>query len=173
MDFFETVKSRFSYRKKLDQVLPPIEDLKKIVQAGLDAPSGKNAQTTEFLIITDPETVSKINAMPGGNDAMSTAPAYIAAHANRMPEKTYMDWDFETEDCSASVNNILLAAAALGYSTVWIDGWLRSDDRAGKIGSLCGLDSKRLIRVIIPIGRALEEHPRREKKDFDERVRII
>ena len=173
MDFFETVNSRFSYRKKLDPAAPPIEDLKKIVQAGLDAPSGKNAQTTGFLIITDPDMVSKINSMPGGNTAMSTAPAYIAAHVNCVPEKIFLEYDFEIEDCAAAVGYILLAAADLGYATVWIDGWLRTDNRAADISKMCGLEHDRVIRIIIPIGKPLEDHPRREKKSFDERVRII
>ncbi|MDC7225463.1 MAG: nitroreductase family protein [Spirochaetales bacterium] len=173
MEFFETVKSRYSYRKKLDPSTPSDEDLRKIVQAGLDAPSGKNAQTTGFIIIRDPETVSKINAMPGGSTAMSTAPAFIAAHVSCAPEKIFLDYDFEIEDCAAAVAYILLAAADLGYASVWVDGWLRTDNRAADISRMCGLGHDRVVRIIIPIGRPLEKHPRCEKMSFDERVRII
>jgi nitroreductase len=101
MDFFEAVNNRYSYRRKFDTVAPSLEDLKKIVQAGQDAPSGKNAQTTGFLIIKDPEIVSLIQTMPGGNPAMKTALAYIAAHISSDPEKIYEGHDFEIEDCAS------------------------------------------------------------------------
>ena len=63
MEFFETVISRHSYRGPfLDQTVDP-DDLRKIVQAGLDAPSGKNEQTTSFVIVNDPQLVSQIAPM--------------------------------------------------------------------------------------------------------------
>ena len=34
---------------------------------------------------------------------------------------------FATEDCAASVENMLLAVTALGYATVWLDGVLTAD----------------------------------------------
>ena len=38
-------------------------DLVQIVEAGMAAPSGKNAQTTEFVIIDDQAIIDKIRAM--------------------------------------------------------------------------------------------------------------
>ncbi|MBF9014785.1 MULTISPECIES: nitroreductase family protein [unclassified Oceanispirochaeta] len=173
MDFFDVVARRFSYRKSLDSTPVPLEDLKKIVQAGLDAPSGKNEQTTRFIIIQDPHVVESIKVMTGANGSMATAPAYIAAHINKKPVATYSGHFFDFEDCAAAVENILLAATALGYSTVWIDGWLRVDGRAEEIGKLCSLDSERIIRILIPIGNAVMEQKRPLKKGFDERVSIV
>jgi nitroreductase len=173
MDFFDVIAQRFSYRKSLDSTAVPLEDLKKIVQAGLDAPSGKNEQTTDFIIIQNPETVKKINEMTAANGSMATAPAYIAAHINKKPVETYSGHFFDIEDCAAAVENILLAATALGYATVWIDGWLRVEGRAKAIGELCSLNQERIIRILIPIGKAVKEQRRPEKKRFDERVSII
>ncbi len=173
MDFFDVVQSRYSYRKKLDASPLPLEDLKKIVQAGVDAPSGCNAQTTGFLIIRDPQVVNKIKSMDGANGSMASAPAYIACHINKSAQAVYEDKSFEVEDCAAATENILLAAAALGYATVWIDGWLRRDGRADAIGALCGLDDSRVIRIHIPIGKAAEEQKRPVKKSFDQRVVIV
>lgn len=173
MDFFDVVANRFSYRRSYDGTPVPIEDLKKIVQAGLDAPSGKNEQTTEFIIIKNPEIVKKIQGMPGANGSMATAPAYIAAHISKNPVATYSNHFFDIEDCAAAIENILLAATALGYGTVWIDGWLRVDGRAEEIGKLCALDPQRIIRILIPVGRAAEQQKRAVKKSFEERVTIV
>lgn len=173
MDFFETVQNRHSYRKEMVQTEVPLEDLKKIVQAGLDAPSGKNEQTTEFVIIKDPEAVRSIQQMPQANKAMATAPAFIACHMAKDPEKTYFGMSFDVEDCAAAVENILLAASALQYGSVWIDGWLRLESRAEAIGDIIGLDSSRIIRILLPIGKMTVSQKRPLKKSFDERVRIV
>ncbi len=173
MDFFDVVSQRFSYRKALDPSPVPLKDLKQIVQAGVDAPSGANGQTTGFIIIQDPEVVGKINRMPGANGSMASAPAYIALYFKKLPEEIYPGMTFHVEDCAAATENILLAATALGYATVWIDGWLRNEGRAEEIGKLCGLDDEKIIRILIPVGKALEEQARKKKKGFDERVSIV
>ncbi|QEN07186.1 nitroreductase [Oceanispirochaeta crateris] len=173
MDFFEAVVKRQSYRGKMDQTPLPLENLKKIVQAGIDAPSGKNGQTTGFIIIQDESIVQKIREMPGAGGSMATAPAFIACHISKDSVQDSGPKGFEIEDCAAAVENILLAATALGYSTVWIDGWLRSENRAETLGSLCGLDDERIIRILIPVGKALAEQKRPAKQSFNERVSII
>ncbi len=173
MDYFETVKARSSYRGAMKPDQPPLDDLKKIVQAGLDAPSGRNKQTTGFIIITDTHVVQKIHSMADANGSMATAPAYIACHIGINQDDPLKGSEFIVEDCAAAVENILLGAAALGYATVWIDGWLRSKDRAGSIGNWCGLSSERIIRVLIPIGIPVENQKRAEKKSFEERVILV
>ena len=173
MDFFDVVQKRFSYRKAMDQREVPLDDLKKMVQAGLDAPSGCNAQTTGFMIIRDPEIVEAIRRMPKANGALATAPAFIACHVPKEKPDTYCGISFDIEDCAAAVENILMAATALGYGSVWIDGWLRMENRAEEIAGLTGLSDDRIIRIILPIGKMTEAHARREKKSFDERVSII
>jgi len=42
MELFEAIKERYSYRGPFKSQPVPEKDLRKIVQAGLDAPSGKN-----------------------------------------------------------------------------------------------------------------------------------
>lgn len=54
MDLFEAVARRHSYRGPYTDQPVPREDLRKIVQAGIQAPSGRNEQTTSFVIIDDP-----------------------------------------------------------------------------------------------------------------------
>ena len=55
MDLFEAVEKRRSIRKfKTDPV--PVEDLKKILEAGRLAPSGGNSQPWSFVVVKDSET---------------------------------------------------------------------------------------------------------------------
>ena len=48
MDYFELTKQRYSYRANYTSKKITRQDLKLILSAALNAPSGCNAQTTEF-----------------------------------------------------------------------------------------------------------------------------
>ena len=170
MEFFETVANRHSYRGPFtDQPVAP-DDLRKIVQAGLDAPSGMNKQTTSFVIVDEPELVSQIAEMHQANKAFNQARAFIVCLIDAEPEAIYAGDHFQIEDCSAAVQNMLLATAAEGYASVWIDGWLRTDGHAETIGKMLGVPSDKVVRIILPIG--VSKYPPRgpEKQPFDQRA---
>lgn len=170
MDVFEAIAQRHSYRGAFRDEPLPREDLRRIVQAGILAPSGKNAQTTTFIIVDEPDLVRQIAQMHPSNQAMQTARAFVACIVDARPEAIYEGHDFQVEDCAAAVENILLAITALGYATVWIDGWLRVERRAGQIGDLIGVPPEKVIRVILPIGIPAETWTQKEKRPFDERA---
>jgi len=170
MEFFETVVNRHSYRGPFtDKGVDP-DDLRKIVQTGLDAPSGMNKQTTSFVIVNDPDLVSQIAEMHDSNKAFNQAKAFIVCLIDAEPEKIYAGCHFQIEDCSAAVENMLLAITATGYAAVWIDGWLRTQGHAETIGKLIGAPGDKVVRIILPIG--VPEYPVRgpEKKPFDQRA---
>ena len=77
---------------------------------------------------------------------------------------------FELEDYGAAVENILLAATALGYATVWLDGMLKLDGKAEKIHRLLSVPQEKTVRAILPIGVPKETGVPREKKSWEERV---
>jgi nitroreductase len=170
MEFFETVAKRHSYRAGFKPLPVPRADLQKIVQAGLDAPSGKNAQTTQFIIVDDPVLVKRIAPMHAASKAFQQARAFIACIVDRTPDAVYEGMSFQVEDCAAAVENMLLAITALGYASVWIDGWLRADNRNARIGELLALPNEKIIRVILPIGIPAETYPSPAKKPFEQRA---
>ncbi|HBM17590.1 MAG TPA: hypothetical protein DD381_14790 [Lentisphaeria bacterium] len=170
MDFFEVVAKRHSYRGGFKDLKPKDVDLIEIVEAGLKAPSGKNAQTTEFVIIDDSAIISQIRAMPAANKAIQQAGAYIVCIIDKNPEAIYEGFSFQLEDCAAAVENMLLAVTALGYASVWVDGWLRVEGRADKIAKLIHLPENKKIQIILPIGIPAEIMGVPRKKPFAERA---
>jgi len=170
MDIFEAIAKRHSYRGAFTDASVTTEDLKTIVFAGLTAPSGCNAQTTEFVIIDDQAIVADINKMHDSNKAMQQAKTYIACIVAKDPKPVYEGLSFEVEDCAAAVQNMLLAITALDYSTVWIDGWLRREQRAEKIGEMVNLPDDKIVRILLPIGIAADEWKQPAKKPFEERA---
>lgn len=170
MDIFTAIKTRHSYRGPMQDAQIPRDDLRKIVECGLMAPSGKNAQTTQFVIIDDTKILAKLHQMHPANRAMQQAPAMIACIVDKHPEKIYEGYDFQAEDCAAAVENMLLAITGLGYASVWIDGWLRTQQRADKIAELINLPATKKVQILLPVGIPLEQGPRKEKKPFDQRA---
>jgi len=170
MDVFEAIAKRHSYRGSFEDRPVPREDLRRIVEAGLLAPSGINRQTTTFVIVDEAELVAEIAAMPGANRAQREARAVIACVMDANPEPIYAGCTFQVEDCSAAVENMLLAVTALGYATVWIDGWLRTDGRAEAIGRLLGLPEGKTVRVLLPIGVPTKERRQPDKLPFEARA---
>lgn len=170
MDLFEAVAKRHSYRGPFRDQSVPRDDLRRIVQAGLQAPSARNVQTTRFVIVDEPELVRRIGALHTTNPAVQTAPAMIACIVDQQPAAIYEGHSFQVEDCATAAENMLLAVTALGYATVWIDGWLRLEGRAAKIGQLLGLPEDKIIRVLLPIGTPAETWPQKEKQPFDQRA---
>ncbi len=167
MDLFDAIRQRHSYRGEFTPAAVPRTDLEKIVRAGIDAPSGCNAQTTSFVIVNDPELLRQIAEIVD-KPVCRSAQAMIACVAD--PRPAYAKVSFAAEDCAAAVENMLLAITALGYATVWLDGVLRGEDRAGRIGRLLGVPPRKTVRVLLPLGVPTEPGQPREKLPFHQRV---
>ena len=118
----------------------------KIMQAGLDAPSGCNKQTTSLIAVDDSEVLEElhrvINPLVG-----ETAPAAICVLTQRI--NAYRDKCFAVQDYSAAIQNMLLAIVELGYQSCWYEGHITDDDRMAQILNVP--DSYELV-CYLPIG---------------------
>ena len=169
MDFFDTVAGRHCYRGPLDPTPIPRADLTRVVAAGCAAPSGKNAQTTTFVVVDDPAVLARIRPLHT-QVAWQQAPAMIACITDKAPAPVYHGFSFAVEDCAAAVQTMLLAMTALGYASVWVDGAIRLEGRAQILADILGLPEDKTIRVVLPVGRPLEPAASPPKKAVGERA---
>lgn len=167
MDLFDAIANRYSYRGQFTDAPVSRSDLKKIVQVGIQAPSACNQQIATFVMVDDPALLEQI-AQIVDKPVCHSAKAMIACVAD--PRIVYANFSFAPEDCAAAVENMLLAVIALGYATVWLDGVLRAEDRAARIGRLLGVPSGQTIRILLPIGVPAEPGQQRERFPFDQRA---
>ena len=170
MELFEAFAARHCYRDAFTSAPVSRADLHKIVAAGLTAPSGCNRQTTRFVVVDDPETLAKIVAVMPQAACTVTAQAMIVSFVDVRAEAVFEGYSFEAEDCATAQMAMLLAIADLGYASVWLDGVLRVDNRAHKIGAILGVPSDKIARVLLPIGVPAQPVAPREKMPFDERA---
>ena len=163
MDVFEAIEKRHSYRSEYVDKPVPRADLQKIVQAGIQAPSGCNAQSTTFVIVDDSAVMAQIREV-----VSVKSPALIACVVDPTP--VYQEFSFEKEDCAAAVENMLLAIAALGYATVWLDGVLRREGVAEGLGKILNVPEGKRVQIILPVGVPTEQREQKEKKPFEQRA---
>ncbi len=167
MDFFDAVKKRGCYRGEFTEKKIPREELCQIVQAGIQAPSGCNAQTTTFVIVDDPDLIRK-TAEILGKPFCATAAALIVCVAE--DRAVFADMSFYKEDCAAATENILLALTALGYASVWLDGVLRVGEVAKKIGDLLGVPAGKQVQIVLPVGEPAKPFAQNSRLPFDQRA---
>jgi nitroreductase len=167
MDLFDAIANRYSYRGQFTAAAVPRGDLEKIVQAGIQAPSGCNEQVVSFVIVDDPHLIDQIAAIVD-KPVCRSAKAMIVCVAN--PRSAYGNVSFAVEDCAAAVENMLLAVTALGYASVWLDGALRGEDRARRIGRLLDVPPDETVRILLPVGVPVEPGRQREKLPFGRRA---
>jgi len=118
MDVFEAIKGRRSVRKYKKEPVDR-ELVKKLLDAAHWAPSGGNIQPWLFIVIEDPKLLDVIRKVSPGY--FGEAPLAILVCSNK--EKAYkvggtLGRDYLTIcDCAMAVQNMLLAAYALGLGT--------------------------------------------------------
>jgi len=72
------------------------------------------------------------------------------------------------EDGSAAVENMLLAATALGYGSCWLEGYTLQREDEFKV--LLGIPKERRLITLVPLGVPVE-WPEKEKKTLEQVVR--
>ena len=169
MNIFEAIAKRYSHKEKfVTDAAVPIADLERIAQAGLDAPSGVNRQTVQLIILPDRESVAPLCAV-APTPGMETTPAAIAVLTdNTLTPPDVMN--FEKEDYSAAVQNMLLAATGLGYVSVWLDSPYFSEEVQQAARKVLGTPDSFHLWAVLPVGKPDGEGSRREKLPFAQRV---
>jgi nitroreductase len=114
LDVFEAIKKRRSIRDYKPDPIPD-EFLEKIIDAARWAPSAHNAQPWEFVVIKDKKLLKKLSKTHIYSRFLENSPLAIAACVDQNKSPNHF-----VEDCSAAIQNLLLAATALGLGTCWI-----------------------------------------------------
>jgi len=167
MDFFEAVNKRYSHKEKFLPDSVPEEALNQIAGAGLSAPTGNNTQCVKLVILRNRDEVQKLGDIVK-TEALTTAPSAIAVLTDSEGHGDI--YNFEIEDYSAAAAQMLLAATAMGYVSLWLDNPF-FDEKNQKAALLAlGASERYNLRVVLPVGLPDGKGSRRSKLTFDERV---
>lgn len=152
MDTLTAIFTRRSIRQYTNQ---PVSDatIKLLLQAAMAAPSAKNTQSWEFIVIRDKKTLEKIPAFHPFGKHIPTAQAAIVVCGNTKLQAAPGHW---IPDASNASMNILLAAQSLGLGAVWTTFYPYEDRTAG-IRKLLNLPDHIMPLNIIPLGYPKEK----------------
>jgi nitroreductase len=158
MELFDAIRSRGSMRS-FEKVAVSDADLERILDAGRRAPSGRNRQPIEFIVVRDPDSLAKL-----AESQACIAAASVAIAIAGDPERS----EFWLEDASAATENMLLAITTLDYASVWIQGTLRALEERHK--ETLGLPKHMRLVVVLPIGKPAGPVKQAEKRPLSDIV---
>ena len=151
MDALETILTRRSVRRFTDEAVA--EDVvEKLTKAAMAAPSARNQQPWELIVVKDKAMLEKVAAAQPHGAMTAGAQLAILVCADMSRVKSEGFW---IQDCAAATQNILLAAHALGLGAVWVGTYPREDRMAG-MKSVFGLPENLVPFSLLPIGYAAE-----------------
>lgn len=166
-----TLKFIFSRRsvRKYEKKEIPEEMFTDLFEAAMAAPSAVAKDPWHFILVRDRKTLDKIVEILPNGQMLRQAPAAVIVCGDinkaNLKEVSYM-----LQDLSAAVENILLAATALGLGSCWLGMHPRPD----RMDPICNLFS--LPENIIPMcGVALgwpAEQPEPRTRYNPERIHL-
>ncbi|MDV2481866.1 nitroreductase family protein [Methanoculleus sp. Wushi-C6] len=181
MDIFDAIHRRRAVRRYLPRPVAR-EDIYRILDAANWAPSAMNLQQWEFLVVTGKkirEMGESFHAIvggyaregaspPGGEEFLRFARTYGGAPAVIVVLTDAADAPnmqrANLESASAAMENLLLAATALGLGTCWMTGPLQ-DERS--LRTILDIPAEKEIVAVTPLGYPDEAPPPRPRHDPD------
>jgi len=164
METFDTIFKRRSIRKFTGEKIPP-DILEKILRAAMAAPSAGNGQPWHFIVIDDPAILEKIAA--ANPYAAMAKPAGLAIMVCGDVDSGKFS-GYWMVDCSAAVQNLLLAVTDLGLGAVWTGIYPR-EERLKQYREILTLPENIMPLALIPVGYPAED-PGREDRFKPERI---
>ena len=165
MDTLDAIHTRRSIRTYLDRPVPE-ELIQKLLAAAMQAPSARNQQPWQFVVIDDRAILAKIPTFMPNAAMAGKAPLAILVCGDLNLEESEGYW---VVDCAAAVENMLLAAHALGLGAVWCGVYPR-EPRMVSLRQLVGLPKNVIAHSLVVLGYGAEQIPA-EVRYRPERVR--
>jgi nitroreductase len=117
MDAIETIYKRRSIRNYLDK---PVErdTIMTLLKAAAAAPTAANCQPWEFVVVDEAQKLAELKDKLVF--ARYNAPVAIVVCGNMKLAFKGPGQEMWVQDCSAAIENILIAATSMGLGSVWI-----------------------------------------------------
>jgi nitroreductase len=161
MDVITAIRTRRSIRKYTGE---PVDEqtLSTILDAGFCAPSASNKRPWHFLVIRDKAKLQMIGEVHPYAKMTPSADLCIVVCGD---EAVQSSTGLLVEDCSAAIQNMLLAAHGLGVGAVWCGLYGGRSDRHLEFARLLGLPPGIVTVGMIPFGYPAETKPATDRFD--------
>ena len=110
----DVIRMRRSVRKFTEEEISD-NDIKTIIDAGINAPSAMNQQPWEFIVIKDKNVLNKLSEKLSPLYAKSMVTIILCQRKDGLKSPTRV-----SQDMSACMQNMMLEATRLGIGSCWI-----------------------------------------------------
>lgn len=117
-EILEIIRKRKSVRKFSDRTISDIQ-IKTLLEAGQQAPSVRNGQPWQYIVIKNQENKRALSALKGSWHPLSQSAVGLCMFVD-LQEYPSTHKEFFAQDCAAATENILLTAAAMGIGSLWM-----------------------------------------------------
>jgi nitroreductase len=159
----EAIFARRSIRQYTDDPVDQHE-VQTILEAGRWAPSGLNNQPWRFAVVRDPKVRDEVANHTRYREVIRNAPVIIAVFIDN-------DASYDrTKDCQgigACLQNMWLAAHALGLGGVWLGEILKNKERVGEI---LEAPATYELMAVLAIGHPKHRQQKSERKSLSDLV---
>ncbi|WFA10241.1 nitroreductase family protein [Tissierella sp. Yu-01] len=160
MDIIDVIMTRRSIRKFTGVPITK-EQEELILKAGFQSPTAHNTQPWEFVVIRDIEVLKGIKAYHPYAKMIDNAGFVILVCGNTQKQGSL---GFLIEDCSASIQNILLAAHGIGLGAVWC-GIYGGEGLVDKTRELLDIPDNIIPVGLVVVGNKLEDKSPKDRYD--------
>lgn len=155
VDVLTAIRTRRSIRRYTGEVIDD-ESLHTILDAGFCAPSASNRRPWHFLVIKDAAKLQAIADLHPYAKMMPAAGCCIVVCGDEAVQPAV---GLLVEDCSAAIQNMLLAAHGLGLGAVWCGLYIAAEGLHTRFA-----DSLNLPAGVVPVGMIAVGHPAESKQ---------
>ena len=152
MDIMEAIFTRRSVREYTSQSISG-ELINTLIAAAMQAPSAGNAQPWHFIVVMDREKLTAMAEVHPYGKMLATAPLGIVVCADLDLQKHEGFW---VQDCSAAVQNLLLAIHANGLGAVWV-GIYPVKERVENLSQIVKLPPRVTPLCVVAVGYPAEK----------------
>lgn len=152
MNVMDAIRTRRSIRKYEDKAIPE-EMVREMLDAAMMAPSAGNAQPWQFVVVNDRAILEGMIDVHPYIKMVAKARLGIIVCGDLSLEKYPGYW---VQDCSAAMQNMLLAAHSLGLGAVWT-GIYPIEDRVAAFRKMFKLPEHIIPLGFVPMGWPAQE----------------
>jgi nitroreductase len=165
----DIIRKRRTIRRYTDREVTD-EQVDTLLEMAMSAPNRLNQQPWHFIVIRDKELQKRLADHLGRHPYLETAPVLIAVGARPSRSTTWR------MDVSAAIENMLIAATAMGLGTAWVgdpDGvlWTVAEEM---LHDSLHIPKQLGVRIpaLIAIGEPAEDRPPHGRRDRFDRTKV-
>jgi len=140
-------------------------DIHALLEAAMSPPSAMATDPWRFLVVRDPAALADLAEILPHGKMLKQAQAGIIV-CGELARAHRQELSYLLQDCSAAIENLLLAAHLLGLGAVWL-GVHPNEDRIAGIRARFGVPADILPLAAIAIGHPAETPAPRTRYSAD------